>query len=921
MPRLPQLMSIVSIILGLGPDLLLAQQAEPGTTTGGVDPLSYLERLPPLVDREVFFGNPEISGGELSPDGRWVSFVKPLDGIRNVWVKAIDEPFEAARPMTADSTRPVQGYFWSQDSKVILFVQDQGGNENYHVYAVDPSADPAAGSPVPLARDLTPADDVRADIYAVPENDPDHILVGLNDRDPAVHDVYRIDIQSGERELVLQNDENVAAWVADLEGNLRLGIRQTDDGGWEILRVDGDVLTQIYTCSAEETCLPERFHKDGQRVYLQTNKGEGDLIRLELMDATTGATELVESDPESEVDFGGTVFSNATEELIGTFYVGDRTRYYPKSEDFARDLERVRAALPDGDFAFRSMTQEGGRMLVSVSSDVDPSSTYLYDRESGASELLYRVRPEVPSEHMAAMEAVRYTTRDGVEVPAYLTTPRGVEPGALAVVILPHGGPWARDQWGFDGIAQFLANRGYAVLQPNFRGSTGYGKKFLNLGNEQWGTGTMQHDITDGVRWLIEQGIADPGRVAIMGGSYGGYATLAGLAFTPDLYAAGVDIVGPSNIVTLLNSIPPYWKPLQKIFAVRVGDLNDPADVERLHSQSPLNSASAITAPLLVIQGANDPRVKKAESDQIVVALREKGQDVEYLVAANEGHGFANEDNNLAMFAKIEEFLATHLGGRYQEGMPPEIEETLADLTVDVGTVELASATGEDVGEPILAFDGSAVENGTQRYEQKAETQGRAIELTSTRLVTESEWEGRPALLVVESSEGAMGSAVDSTWVDPQTLAPIRRTIHQGTATITLAFTDGAVTGEIQAGPQTLPVDVQTKGTVFAGGPALELGLSTLPLEAGTTSSIQLFEVLEGKVKPFRVEVQEAGAVATPAGSYEANPVALTPLDGSTGGQTIYVETAEPHRVVKVDATLPAMMGGGTATAVLAPAE
>ncbi|MGH7588892.1 MAG: alpha/beta fold hydrolase [Gemmatimonadota bacterium] len=918
MPRLPFMTMIASLILGLGPDVLLAQQAEPATVPGGVEPLSYLDRLPPLVDREVFFGNPEISGGELSPDGRWVSFIKPLDGIRNVWVKAIDEPFEAARPMTADSTRPVQGYFWSQDSRVILFVQDQGGNENFHVYSVDPGAEPAAGSQVPPALDLTPLDDVRAAIYAVPENDPSHILVGLNDRDAAVHDVYRIDITTGERELVLQNDENVAEWVADLDGGLRLGVRQTEDGGWEVLRVDGDALTRIYACGAEETCFPGRFHKDGKRVYLQTNKGEGDLVRLELMDAATGATELVESDPDGEVDFGGTIFSNQTEELIGTFYTGDRTRYYPKTDEFARDLERVRAALPEGDYGFRSMTEDGGLMLVSVDSDVDPSSTYVFDRESGEAELLYRVRPEVPTEHMATMKPVRYTARDGIEIPAYLTIPQGVEPENLAVVIFPHGGPWARDVWGFSGVAQFLANRGYAVLQPNFRGSTGYGKEFLNLGNEQWGTGTMQHDISDGARWLIDQGIADPDRVAIMGGSYGGYATLAGLAFTPDLYAAGVDIVGPSNIVTLLNSIPPYWKPLQKIFAVRVGDLNDPADVERMEAQSPLNSAEAITAPLLVIQGANDPRVKKAESDQIVVALHEKGQDVEYIVAANEGHGFANEDNNLAMFARVEDFLANHLGGRYQEEMPPAIAETLAELTVDVGTVELASATAEEAGEPITAFDGAAVEGDTRSYQQKAETQGRTMELTSTRMVMESEWDGRPALLVVESAEGAMGSAVDSVWVDPQTLTPIRRTIHQGPAVITLAFADGAVTGEIQAGPQTLPVDVRTDGAVFSTGPALELGLSTLPLEPGTGASIQLFEVLEGKVRPFRVEVKEPETVVTPAGSFEATPIAVTAADGSPDGQTVYVENAEPHRVVKVDATLPAMMGGGTATAVLA---
>ncbi|HJR52072.1 MAG TPA: S9 family peptidase [Gemmatimonadota bacterium] len=690
MPRLPIVILLVSLFAGGSihrPELLHGQDVQTATASGGAEELPYLDTLPPLIDREIFFGNPEISGGQLSPDGRWVSFMKPLEGIRNIWVKAIDEPFEDARPMTADSLRPIQGYFWSRDSDVILFVQDQGGNENFHVYAVDPAAPPAEGLEVPVARDLTPLENVRAAIYAVPENDAAHILVGLNDRDASVHDVYRLDIASGERELVLQNDQNVAQWAADLDGNLRLGIRQTEEGGWEILRVDGSTLTTIYTCNEQESCFPGRFHKDGRRVYLQTNKGEGDLIRLELMDVETGATELVEVDPEGEVDFGEAIFSNATEELIATSYLGDRTRYYPKDDAFARDLERIGQALPEGEYGFRSMTGDDRMVLVAVDSDVDPSSTYVYDRESGAAELLYRTRPEVPTEHMAGMRPVRYTTRDGIEIPAYLTVPQGVEAKDLAVVVLPHGGPWARDVWGFDGFAQFLANRGYAVLMPNFRGSTGYGKEFLNLGNEQWGTGTMQHDITDGVQWLVDQGIADPGKVAIMGGSYGGYATLAGLAFTPELYAAGVDIVGPSNIITLLNSIPPYWKPMQKLFAVRVGDLNDPADVDRMQAQSPLNSAASITAPLLVIQGANDPRVKQAESDQIVVALRDKGQPVEYLVAANEGHGFANEDNNLAMFAKIEEFLATHLGGRYQADMPPEIERKLEELTVDVETV------------------------------------------------------------------------------------------------------------------------------------------------------------------------------------------------------------------------------------------
>ncbi len=906
-----------------------ANAQEPGARepSPGAGSLEYLNQLPPLVDREILFGNPQISGGQISPDGRYVSFVKPLDGTLNVWVKGIDEPFDAARPMTADTARPVTGYFWRQDSDAILFVQDQGGNENFHVYAVDPAAEPAAGSPVPPARDLTPYENIQARIYAVPANDPDHIVVGLNDRDPALHDVYRIGLATGERELLFTNDGNVAQWVTDLEGNLRLGVRQTADGGWEILRVDGETLVPIYTCSAEETCFPDRFHRDGRRVYFQTNKGEPDLIRLVLLDPATGETELVESDPEGEVDFGGTFFSNATEELIATLYVGDRTRWYPKDEAFARDLDRVRAALPEGDLGFRSMTEDGRLMLVSVSSDVDPSSTYLYDRESAAVELLYRTRPDVPNDQMANVRPVVYTARDGIEIPAYLTVPKGVAAESLAAVIVPHGGPWARDGWGFDNVAQFLANRGYAVLQPNFRGSTGYGKQFLNAGNGEWGTGAMQHDISDGVKWLADEGIANPERIAIMGGSYGGYATLAGLAFTPDLYAAGVSIVGPSSILTLLNSIPPYWGPIKKLFTIRVGDPEIPAEAERLEAQSPLHSAEAITAPLLVIQGANDPRVKKAESDQIVIALRDLGREVEYLVAPDEGHGFANENNSLAMFAAIERFLASHLGGRYQETMSPAVSERLEVLQVDEETLVLsptasADSGGQAAGPSITFFEGVEVEPVTRSYRQTAETGGRTLELTSTRTISEATWEGKPAFLIVESSEGAISSAVDSTFVDASSLAPLHRTIRQGPATIDLAFTEGKVAGKIQAGPQTLPIDVAVEQTVFDTGPALEVALSTVWFEPGETATIHLFEILEGRVRPYRLEAKGAETVETPAGAFESMRIDLTPADGSPGGQTVWVEAAEPHRVVKSSAQIPAQMGGGTATSVLVgPAE
>jgi dipeptidyl aminopeptidase/acylaminoacyl peptidase len=892
----------------------------PAPALGQESSLPYIDQLPPVVDRDVFFGNPEIAGGEISPDGRWVSFLKELDDKLNVWVKGIDDPFEAARPVTADTARSVVSYFWSEDGKWILYAQDKAGDENYRVYAVDPTASPAAGSEAPPARDLTPYENVQARIVAVPENDPAHILVALNDRNPQLHDVYRVNLATGERELVIQNDANVAGWLADLEGNLRLGIRIDEDGNTEVLRVDGDSLPVVYDCSPEETCGPVRYHKDSGRVYMITNKGDVDLMRLILFDPRTRTEELVESDPENAVDVSDVLFSETTDDLIATAYAGDRIRWYPKAGEFERDLERAQAELPDGDLGFRSMTEDGKLMLVSVSSDVDPSATYIYDREAGTFELLYRTRPDIPTEHMASMRPVRYTARDGVEIPAYLTVPKGVEAKNLAVVVTPHGGPWARDLWGFDNTSQFLANRGYAVLQPNFRGSTGYGKRFLNLGNDQWGTGTMQHDLSDGVKWLVEQGIADPEKVAIMGGSYGGYATLAGVAFTPELYAAGVDIVGPSNILTLLESIPPYWKPIQAIFSVRVGDPNDPADVERMRAQSPLFAADRIRAPLLVIQGANDPRVKQRESDQIVIAMRENDLPVEYLVAPDEGHGFLNEQNNLAMFAKIEEFLAHHLGGRYQKEVSPPIAERLAAMTVDVDTVEITPVAAAG-GETIDAFDGGEVEPGSSRYHQAVETMGRNMEFESTRTVAETTWGDQAVLTIVQESQSPMGAAVDTTFVDATTLRPLRRVIRQGPAIIEMTFKTDSVIGKIEAGPQTLPIQAASEGVVFVSGAPLEIALATLVDEGEESATIQLFDVFEGKVKEHAIEVGSEEEVETPDGSIETVKVTLMPTDGSPGGQTIWIEKAAPHRVVKVNAQLPAQVGGGTATITLTTAE
>ena len=644
-------------------------------------------QLPPVIDRELFFGDPEISGAQISPDGNFITFLKPFKGVRNIWVKTIDQPFDKAHAITADTTRPVTSYFWSRDSKYVLYAQDKGGDENFRIYAVDPRA---TGDPVPAARDLTPMAKVRAMIIDVPKVTPNLIIVGLNDRRADLHDVYRLNITTGERKLLWKNEQNVAGWTTDLQANLRIAFRQTPDGGSELLRVDGDSLVSFYTATADESISPDRFTPDGSAFYLETDKGKDlDKAELQLCDIKTGKVTLVEKDPLNEVDFGNALFSEVTNELLATFYTGDRTRVYPKQEQFGKDWAKMVKVLPEGEISIGSTTADESIWLVAVSSDVDPGSRYLYNRKTGKAELLYRSRPNLPSGQLAPMKPVTYKSRDGMTIHAYLVTPKGIPSTNLPSVIMPHGGPWARDFWGFNSLAQFLANRGYAVLMPNFRGSTGYGKHYLNAGNKQWGTGFMQHDLTDGVKYLTAEKIADPKRVAIFGGSYGGYATLAGVAFTPDVYAAGVSYVGPSNIITLLKSIPPYWAPMKRTFAIRVGDMEKPDELKMLAEQSPLNSAKNIKAPLLVIQGANDPRVKKAESDQIVVALRDLGRTVEYMVAPDEGHGFAGRTNRLAAYTALEKFLAKHIGGRIQENVAPDIQKKIDALMVDVKTVTL----------------------------------------------------------------------------------------------------------------------------------------------------------------------------------------------------------------------------------------
>ena len=856
---------------------------------------------PPLIDRELFFGDPEIAGAQISPDGAFIAFIKPFKGTRNIWVKRTAEPFDKAKPITADTKRPIPGYFWSRDGKYILFVQDAAGDENYNVYAVNPAEAPASGQDVPAARNLSDVKGVRAAIYSVPRTEPDAIYIGLNDRDAAWHDLYKIKISTGERTLVRKNTERITAFYFDLKDQLRLATRSAENGDTEVLRVDADKFTKVYSCTVFETCGPIRYHKDGQRVYFQTNKGnDADLVRLALFNPTSGKEELVESDPLKRVDFGNAVFSEVSDELVATSYDDERERLYWKDKNFESDYKNLQKQLPGKEIGFGSSTKDEKLYIIYANADTDPGSTYLYDRATKKLTLQYQSREKLNRSYLAPMKAVRYKSSDGLEIPAYLTLPKGVEAKNLPAIIVPHGGPWYRDSWGYNSFSQFLANRGYAVLQPNFRGSTGYGKKFIDAGNKQWGD-KMQDDVTWGAKYLIAEGIADPKRVGIMGGSYGGYATLAGVAFTPDVYAAGVSIVGPSNLITLLESIPPYWEQIRKLFYERMGDPNTPEGKAQLLRQSPLTAVAKIKTPLLVIQGANDPRVTKRESDQIVIALRDRGFPVEYMVAPDEGHGFARPVNNMAMFASAEKFLAKHLGGRYQESMTSEVSQRLNEIMVDVKTVTMPKMVTATAEAPKPAVD---LRPGTYNYKASIAIQGQEIPLTLKTDIKEE----NGSWTVNETAQTPQGEILDSSTIEKGSLLLKRRYIKQGPMTIEMNVAPDKLSGSTTMNGQSKPIDVDPGGALFADGAGTFEVIASLPLADGYSLSYRNFDVQKQKPQIKQLKVLGSESVTVPAGTFDAYKVEIFSADNEADKQTVWIDKGS-RKVLKISAVLPSLNG------------
>jgi dipeptidyl aminopeptidase/acylaminoacyl peptidase len=864
--------------------------------------------LPPLIDRDVFFGEIVIGGAQLSPDGGYISFLKPHKGARNIWVKKASEPFSEARPLTADS-RPITHYFWSRDSRYILYVQDDNGDENYNIYAVDPAAPPEADKGVPPARNLTNIKGARAFIYSLPKTRPEIIYVGLNDRDASWPDLYELNITSGERKLLRRNTERIAEWVFDNAANLRLASRVDSAGNRELLGVDAEAFIPVYSCSALEICAPVRFERGDRRAYLITNKGDDrDLIALATLDPQTGEVAMVEQDPLGRVDLEDAMFSEQTDELLATIYEDDRERIYWKDAAFEGDHRWLEKQFPGREIAWVSRTRDEKIWIISAHGDTEPGEVYLFDRTKRRLALQYRVREQIPREPLAPRRSLRYASSDGLEIPAYLTLPKGIEPDSLPTIVLVHGGPWARDSWGYDPLAQFLANRGYAVLQPNFRGSTGFGKKFLNAGNGEWGR-KMQDDLTWGVKHLLARGIADPKRIGIVGGSYGGYAALAGAAFTPDLYAAAVSIVGPSNLITLLESIPPYWEAERKTMYARMADPDTPEGRQLLEKESPLHAASQIRTPLMVVQGANDPRVKKRESDQIVVALRERGIAVEYLVAPDEGHGFAHPINNLAVFAAIERFLGKHLASRYQESMPPDVAARLQSMTVDPATVKLAPAM--DTRNLIPPQPVCDLRPGIHRYRATLDLGGQrmSLEVASTIEDNGETWSAKNVM------ETPMGPVIDAAKIEKRTLVARERQVAQGPLSIDLTYDGSRAQGTLAVNGEPKSVNIQLDGPIFADSAGAMESLAALPLVLGYKTAFWNLDLARQKPKLMQLLVAAEERVTVPAGSFDTARIEVEPADGSAGKLTVWI--AQPERkAVKYQAVL-AEMGGAVLTAEL----
>jgi dipeptidyl aminopeptidase/acylaminoacyl peptidase len=599
----------------------------------------------------AFFDNPKYASAAISPDGKRIAFLAPAENNRlNIWICAAAAPLAAAKLVTHETARGITSFSWTRDGHWILYGRDTNGDENFHLIRADPD------KPDVPAVDLTPAAASRADLIDLPRENPGAAIVSWNKRDPHSFDAYRIDIATGAAVMVAQNPGDVDSWHTDSHGRVLAADALLKNTQTEI-RVRPDESSPFRTLATyqeDEQATTQAFGVDNTFLYV-TSARDSNVVRLVRLDIKTGAETVIDQDPDYDV--AGPIISDLTHQLIGVSYNKERFINKALNPEFARDLAAL-SKIHDGDIQINNGTADDRQWMVSYNSPTDPGATYLYNRDTGAARFIFRPRPWLKPETLADMQPVTIQSRDGLTLHGYLTLPRGVPPHDLPAVEIVHGGPWVRASWGYNAEAQFLANRGYASIIINYRGSVGFGKAFMNAGDKEWG-GKMTDDMVDASQWLIGHKIADAKRIAIYGGSYGGYATLAALAFRPGVYACGIDYVGISNLLTFMNTMPVYWEDQRAILYKKVG--NPITEQAYLRSRSPVFFADKIVAPLFIAQGYHDPRVNHAEAEQIVAALKRKGKPVEYMVKMDEGHGFKNPENRLDFYAKMETFLDRYL--------------------------------------------------------------------------------------------------------------------------------------------------------------------------------------------------------------------------------------------------------------------
>lgn len=609
-------------------------------------------KVPPLIPRELLFGSPQKAAPRISPEGSLVAYLAPYQGVLNVWIH--DWKVKTERVLTRNQGRGISNYGWAPDGKTILYLQDRNGDENWHVYQIALTGGPA--------KDLTPFEGVQASILASDKHFPEQILIELNKEDRSRHDVYRLNLKTGALELAARNTGQISGWIVDPAMKVRGAVETRPDGGHDVLVRNNEQAAwqKSFSWDFEDSMTSSviGFSGTGEELYLIDSRGT-DTARLEEWDIVTGKEKALLSDPH--FDISGVVINPDDHGIEMARIDRERSDWVPLRENIRQDLQFLRKAQ-SGDFSPVSRSDDDRYWIVRYENDISPVFYYIYDRSEKKTEFLFAHQPVLSKYPFSAIQPLTIPTRDGLKLYGYQTLPReGKRP--FPMVILVHGGPWARDTWGYDPTAQWLADRGYACLQVNFRGSIGFGKAFVNAGNKEWGR-NMQNDLTDSVTWAVRQGIADPERIGIMGASYGGYAALAAAVFTPDIFKCAIDLFGPSNLISLIHSMPPYWS-VEKANILR--RLGDPATEETfLKERSPLFYADRVRIPFLIAQGANDPRTPKAESDRFVEALRKKGIPCEYLVFPDEGHGFVKPENRLKFFKAAEAFLAAHLGGRYE---------------------------------------------------------------------------------------------------------------------------------------------------------------------------------------------------------------------------------------------------------------